>query len=191
MTHCIINCFWHCAVVSIYLGKGTASIVGILLIYHANIQYRIISCQYRPPLHWGCLTAEFTPSSLGNLVCLPAERPQCRLILPVRHIRAFLKSGTILLWWQHSASLHLRRSVNFKGKKKIADSVLHTAFGWNGWTHGQFLQAKNWVLMSLHCHRPPRACSVAGIIHMREVTSHRGWCNSRKRKFLNPWEGNS
>ena len=31
-----------------------------------------------------------------------------------------------------SASLHLRRSVNFKGKKKIADSVLHTAFGWNG-----------------------------------------------------------
>ena len=53
-------------------------------------------------------------------------------------------------------------------KKDCWFSVLHTAFGWNGWTRGQLLQAKNWVL---HCHRPRRAWSVAGIIHMREKSS--------------------
>jgi len=31
-------------------------------------------------------------------LCLPAERPHCRIILPVRCLQAVSKSETILLW---------------------------------------------------------------------------------------------
>ena len=110
---------------------------------------------------WYTLFAH-VPNSICNLrttllhwnygpVCLPAERQQCRIILPVRHIMNFWSQeqyrfdGNTLhrfIWGNHSK---LQRN-----KKDCWFSV--TAFGWNGRTHGQFLQAKNWVLMSLHCH---------------------------------------
>ena len=56
---------------------------------------------------WYTLFAH-APSSLGNCIllrytkingnfCLPAERPHCKIILPVRHLRAVFKSETISL----------------------------------------------------------------------------------------------
>ena len=42
-----------------------------------------------------CILLHYTKIN-GNF-CLSAERPHCRIILPVRHLRAFLKSETILL----------------------------------------------------------------------------------------------
>ena len=40
-----------------------------------------------------CILLRYTKVN-GNF-CLPAERPHCRIILPMRHLRAVLKSETI------------------------------------------------------------------------------------------------
>ena len=42
-----------------------------------------------------CILLRYTKTN-GNF-CLPAERPQCKIILPVRHLWAVFKSETILL----------------------------------------------------------------------------------------------
>ena len=48
-------------------------------------QVPLVTCML---LHYTKITVNF---------CLPAERPHCLVILPVEHIRAVLKSKTILL----------------------------------------------------------------------------------------------
>ena len=55
----VVLSFWHCALISTFLGKGKEKasiiwyhIVTYRVIYHANTQYRIISCWYHPPLQF-------------------------------------------------------------------------------------------------------------------------------------------
>ena len=42
-----------------------------------------------------CILLRYTKTN-GNF-CLPAESPQCKIILPVRHLRVVFKSETISL----------------------------------------------------------------------------------------------
>ena len=80
---------------------------------------------------WGLGTRLGThcTSSLGKITinfCLPAERPHCRVILPVRHGQ----------FWCHqqyhfdSNGLLVQGDVNFKGKRLHQSRA--AAFSWNG-----------------------------------------------------------
>ena len=75
------------------------------------------SCMLQVPLVT-CILLRYTKVN-GNF-CLPAERPQCKIILHMTHLRAILKSKTISLCHYLSASLRSRQLVNFKGKNCVS-----------------------------------------------------------------------
>ena len=71
------------------------------------------------------IQGDMTYYSTAWKFCLPAERPHCRIILPVRHLRAVLKSETIIIALTLTVCLlRSRQSVNFKGK--IASVMCHS-----------------------------------------------------------------
>ena len=71
------------------------------------------------------IQGDMTTTPLHENFCLPPERPHCRIILPVRHLWAVLKSETIIIALTLTVCLlHSRQSVNFKGK--IASVMCHS-----------------------------------------------------------------
>ena len=84
-----------------------------------------------------CILFHYTKITVN--FCLPAERPHCMVILPVGHIRAVLKSKTIVTVCIASfeAIGELQRERLRPGDSRTA------AFSWNGQTRGQILQAKS------------------------------------------------
>ena len=76
------------------------------------------SCNIRTLNLVTCILLRYTKIN-GNF-CLPAERQQCRIIQPLRHLRLVLKLETISLRHQLSTSLCSRRSVNFKRKSCVS-----------------------------------------------------------------------
>ena len=77
--------------------------------------------------------------------CLPVERPHWRVVLPVRHIRVFLKSRTISL---SPLLLRSRRSVNFKEKDCIIHMLQHLAWTEKCMDHSCKCRAE-WLCWSL------------------------------------------
>ena len=96
---------------SVYSSTLAASLVPRLLCGGGGKRtWYIRSCMCKVPL------VTYLILKLMETFCLPAERLHCKVILPVRHLRAVLKSETIIALTATVCIASFKQLVNFKGK---------------------------------------------------------------------------